>query len=144
EIAQLEKYANDTSLSPMARLAARARIAELSGTGPGVLTSEAAAAQIARLEQFANDASTSPQARMAAQVRIAELKGSQRGLELAASAARASSEVLNQASCFVAGTPLLTPTGKKVIEQFLPGDTILSRAESDPYGPVAAKLVEEV
>jgi hypothetical protein len=48
------------------------------------------------------------------------------------------------ASCFTSGTPLLTPTGCKLIEQFRVGDLILSRDEHDPSGAVEAKVVEEV
>ncbi len=44
--------------------------------------------------------------------------------------------------CFAAGTPVLTPDGAKCIEQFRPGDRVLSRAESDPDGPITAKVVE--
>jgi hypothetical protein len=47
-------------------------------------------------------------------------------------------------SCFVAGTPLLTPTGHKPVEQFRPGDQILSRSQWDPEGRVEAKQVEAV
>jgi hypothetical protein len=47
-------------------------------------------------------------------------------------------------ACFAAGTPLLTPTGDKRIEQFQPGDLILSRSELDPNGELEAKVVEEV
>jgi hypothetical protein len=47
-------------------------------------------------------------------------------------------------ACFTAGTPLLTPDGAKPIEQLKPGDRVLARDESDPAGPVEAKLVEEV
>jgi len=47
-------------------------------------------------------------------------------------------------SCFAAGTPLLTPTGSKPIEEFRPGDLLLSRSEFDPDGPVEARAVEEV
>jgi|GEM_PF-4700490 len=46
--------------------------------------------------------------------------------------------------CFAAGTPLLTPTGEKRIEDFQPGDWILSAPENDPAAPVEAKYVEEV
>jgi hypothetical protein len=53
-------------------------------------------------------------------------------------------EVIGQDTCFVAGTPLLTPAGEKLIEQFQPGDVILSRSERDPNGPVETKWVEEV
>src|SRR5262249_28611248 len=47
-------------------------------------------------------------------------------------------------ACFAAGTPLLTPDGSKPIEQFRPGDLVLSRSEFDPEGPVEPKVVEEV
>jgi hypothetical protein len=47
-------------------------------------------------------------------------------------------------SCFAAGTPLLTPEGAKPIEQFRPGDLVLSRAEDVPDGPLEAMVVEEV
>ena len=40
-------------------------------------------------------------------------------------------------------TPLRTPTGSKNIEDFKPGDLILSRPENDPDGPVEVKVVEE-
>jgi hypothetical protein len=56
-------------------------------------------------------------------------------------AAQRALEALNKAACFVAGTPLLTPTGAKAIELFKPGDLVLSRSESDPEGPVSAKEV---
>jgi hypothetical protein len=47
-------------------------------------------------------------------------------------------------SCFPAGTRLLTPTGDKPVEEFRPGDLLLSRSEFDPDGPVQARPVEEV
>ena len=47
-------------------------------------------------------------------------------------------------ACFAAGTPLLTPDGDKLIEQFKVGDLLLSRSEFDPDGAVEAKVVEEV
>jgi hypothetical protein len=46
--------------------------------------------------------------------------------------------------CFAAGTPLLTPAGHKAIEQFKPGDLILSAPEDDPDAPLEAKQVEEL
>jgi len=46
--------------------------------------------------------------------------------------------------CFAAGTPLLTPTGDKPIEQFKPGDWILTAPEDDPTAPLEAKQVEEI
>jgi RHS repeat-associated protein len=47
-------------------------------------------------------------------------------------------------TCFAAGTPLLTPKGAKLIEEFKEGDLVLSRSEVDPNGPVLPKVVEEV
>jgi len=52
--------------------------------------------------------------------------------------------VISNSSCFAAGTPLLTPTGDKLIEEFRPGDLILSRPEWDVDGGVEVKAVEEV
>ena len=46
-------------------------------------------------------------------------------------------------ACFAAGTPLRTPDGSKPIEQFKPGDLVLSRSEHDPDGPIEAQVVEE-
>jgi hypothetical protein len=46
--------------------------------------------------------------------------------------------------CFAAGTPLLTPTGEKPIEQFRAGDWILTAPEDNPEAPPEAKQVEEV
>jgi hypothetical protein len=57
--------------------------------------------------------------------------------------ARARAFYVLQNSCFVAGTPLLTPTGDKPVEEFRTGDLILSRAENDPEGVPEAKAVEE-
>src|SRR5262249_3519647 len=48
-----------------------------------------------------------------------------------------------QRACFTAGTPLLTPEGSKLIEEFQPGDQLLSRSEFDEDGAVVAKAVEE-
>ncbi len=53
-------------------------------------------------------------------------------------------EVINNRTCFVAGTPLMTPTGARAVESFRPGDLILSRSEFDIDGPVETKQVEEV
>jgi RHS repeat-associated protein len=44
-------------------------------------------------------------------------------------------------SCFGAGTPLRTQEGSKLIEQFQPGDLIVSRHEGDRNGPIEAKVV---
>lgn len=46
--------------------------------------------------------------------------------------------------CFVAGTPLLTPNGHKPIEDFRPGDLILSRSDKDPNSPIRTRVVEKV
>ncbi len=52
--------------------------------------------------------------------------------------------VIPSRSCFVAGTPLLTPSGSKPIEEFRVGDEILSRSEHDPEGFVLVQRVERV
>jgi hypothetical protein len=52
-------------------------------------------------------------------------------------------EVLGK-NCFVAGTPLLTPTGATPIDRLRVGDLVLARSEFDPNGPVEAKVVEEI
>ena len=44
----------------------------------------------------------------------------------------------------MAGTPLLIPGGSKAIEQFVPGDAILSRDETDINGPINVQIVEAV
>jgi hypothetical protein len=49
--------------------------------------------------------------------------------------------VLN-AGCFAAGTKLWTPQGYRHVEDLQPGEWVYARAEHDPYGPIAAKLVE--
>jgi hypothetical protein len=50
----------------------------------------------------------------------------------------------NTKNCFGAGTPLLTPSGSRKIEEFRRGDLVLSRDEWDPSGVAVAKAVEEV
>jgi hypothetical protein len=47
-------------------------------------------------------------------------------------------------SCFVAGTPLLTPDGARPIDEFRAGDLVLSRDENDPAAPVVARRVLQV
>ena len=47
-------------------------------------------------------------------------------------------------NCFAAGTPLLTPSGAKPIEQFRPGDLVLSRSEDAPDGPLEVQQVEAI
>ncbi len=51
--------------------------------------------------------------------------------------------VLNM-TCFVAGTPVLTPSGAKRIEEFKAGDEILSRPEDQPDAPVRTSVVEKL
>jgi hypothetical protein len=51
---------------------------------------------------------------------------------------------LFEKTCFETGTRLLTPEGSQAIELLRVGDLVLSRAEDDPTGPLAAKVVEEV
>ncbi len=46
--------------------------------------------------------------------------------------------------CFAAGTPLLTPTGHKAIEEFEPGDWLLSAPENDPEAAPEPQKVEAV
>jgi len=47
-------------------------------------------------------------------------------------------------ACFAAGTRICTPDGHKLIEQFQPGDLVLSRHENDPEGLIEVKVVEAV
>ena len=47
-------------------------------------------------------------------------------------------------SCFVAGTPVLTPNGCKSIEQFVPGDMVISRPEFDPDEPLTIRRVQQL
>jgi RHS repeat-associated protein len=47
-------------------------------------------------------------------------------------------------ACFVAGTPLLTPGGSRLIETFQAGELIFTRSESHPEAPVETRIVEEV
>ena len=46
-----------------------------------------------------------------------------------------------QQSCFVAGTPLLTPEGPRAIETLREGDLVLSRDEHDSTGPIEPRRV---
>jgi hypothetical protein len=46
--------------------------------------------------------------------------------------------------CFGAGTPLLTPTGDKRVDDLRPGDWVLAAPEFDPGAPPEPKLVEDV
>ena len=46
--------------------------------------------------------------------------------------------------CFAAGTPVLTSSGEKFIEDFEIGDEILTRPEDSPDAPVRASTVEKV
>jgi hypothetical protein len=55
---------------------------------------------------------------------------------------RVALQVIGQTSCFVAGTPLLTPTEDKPNEQFKESDEILSRSKHEPERPTEAKVIE--
>jgi hypothetical protein len=67
------------------------------------------------------------------------------GLIGAASGAAGAVHAWRNRACFAAGTPLLTGDGSsKAIEDFWPGDVVLSRHEFDPEGRAEAKVVEEV
>jgi hypothetical protein len=46
------------------------------------------------------------------------------------------------AGCFAAGTQLYTPQGYRNVEDIQVGDLVYARDESDPDGPVVAKVVE--
>jgi hypothetical protein len=89
----------------------------------------------------------------AARVARAAAKGAQairRGAQVARGAAQALRGVggkvvcILTGSCFAPGTPLLTPTGHKAIEQFRPGDWLLSAPEADPEAVPEPRQVEEV
>ncbi len=51
--------------------------------------------------------------------------------------------VLNK-TCFVAGTPILTPDGEKEIDELQVGDQVLSRSETDAHGNVRSRSVEKI
>jgi hypothetical protein len=46
--------------------------------------------------------------------------------------------------CFIAGTPIRTPSGSVPIEEIQAGDLVLSRSEKDTEGAIQAKVVEEI
>jgi Pretoxin HINT domain/Putative Ig domain len=116
--------------------------------GEGVLTEaenglNAATQQLEQAEAKAAAPGLSPSERAA--LRSGELKAAQTAYKQAYQKVTQLYELtVLQPSCFVAGTPLLTPGGSKVIEQFRPGDLVLSRSEFEPEGPVEPKRVEEV
>ena len=60
----------------------------------------------------------------------------------AAEQAARSLALLEGDSCFVAGTPLLTPDGSKPIDQIRTGDRVLARSQYDVHGRVEGKTVE--
>jgi|GEM_PF-6334123 len=71
------------------------------------------------------------------------------GLKFAQALVRFGSSAYNaqaayRQSCFVAGTPLRTPEGSRLIEEFQVGDLLLSRPEHDLEGAIEVKAVEEV
>ena len=70
------------------------------------------------------------------------LKGEERKIIFAPNKPARLSIASDEPTCFVAGTPLLTPEGQKAIEQFNPGDLILSRPEADCDAPIEVKEVE--
>ncbi len=53
-------------------------------------------------------------------------------------------EAWKSRACFVADTPLLTPNGHKLIQDFKVGDLITSRPEHDPDAPLEVQRVEEI
>src|SRR5262249_1368264 len=67
-----------------------------------------------------------------------------KGAQADVAAARQALNELRSGACFVKGTPLLTPAGARPVEQFRPGDAILSQPEHEPDGRVETKVVEEV
>jgi hypothetical protein len=74
---------------------------------------------------------------------VVSIRGADAGAELFRHVTDLGPEVFKK-YCFAAGTPLLTPEGSKPVEQFKPGDLVLSRDEWDPSGPAEPKRVEEV
>ena len=52
--------------------------------------------------------------------------------------------IVNQLSCFVAGTPIVTPNGSVNIEDLKVGDTVLSRPEDEPDAENRPQIVEDV
>lgn len=89
------------------------------------------------LEIAANVGSTVATTRIAVATRTSTLEGAERlaSLEQEAAAARGSGACLEGACaagaglCFVAGTPVLTPTGLKAIETLEAGDEVITRDE---------------
>ncbi len=59
-------------------------------------------------------------------------------------AEKVSLKVASAAGCFARGTPLLTPSGGKAIEDFKVGDAVLSADEHDPVCRVVVRYVEDV
>jgi Pretoxin HINT domain len=53
-------------------------------------------------------------------------------------------QMRKQISCFVAGTPIVTPQGYKLIEDIVPGDLVLSSPQDDATGPVEPRVVQHV
>lgn len=65
--------------------------------------------------------------------------------EIADALARRTDElvIVDRLTCFVAGTPVLTPTGFKNIEEMDVGDSILSRPDYDLGAPINVSQVEK-
>jgi hypothetical protein len=61
-------------------------------------------------------------------------------------AGRSARKYLNilQDTCFIGGTPVLTPMGEKAIEDFKPGDEILSRPDDSPDAPAHVSVVDKI
>jgi hypothetical protein len=74
------------------------------------------------------------------QVRQADLMTAQNALR---DAIQTNACVLLAGACFAAGTKLWTPEGYRPVEAIRPGELVYARDESDPDGPIVAKLVEE-
>lgn len=53
-------------------------------------------------------------------------------------------EIINQRTCFAAGTPVLTPRGPVLIENLRDGDLVLSRSDVNFAGSVEPRTVEKV
>jgi hypothetical protein len=52
--------------------------------------------------------------------------------------------ILDQFSCFVAGTPVLTPGGSQSIETLKIGDKVLARPENDPHASLEPYQIEKL
>ena len=94
----------------------------------------------ARLAALQGEQATAAQLAEAAQ----DLKNAEAQLVKTTASASARIPLVVLSSCFAARTPMLNQDEAKWIEEFRPGDLILSRSESDPDGPLVLKVVEAV